>query len=320
MPIRDDHLNALRAFRAIAAHGSFTQAAVQLEVTPSALSQTMRQLEERLGVRLLQRTTRHVGLSEAGRAMLQRVTPALEEIDAAIEDVHRRRDRPSGTLRVTVPQVALIALIEPHLAEFLRMYPDLHLDILVDSALNDLVAENLDAGIRLGEKVQRDMVALPLGGAQRSVVVGSPAYFAAHGVPATPRDLQQHNCLRFRFGVPGRVYRWEFAHKNGPQRGRWFEIGAEGNLTANDISTMIRAAQDGVGLIHTMEIFVREPLASKRLVSVLDAWLPPYDGFYLYYPSRRQVPPKLRVFADFLRAKLAAPAQAPRNRRSTAAR
>ncbi|GAA0708996.1 LysR family transcriptional regulator [Dokdonella soli] len=313
--ITPDQLPALLAFARVAAHGSFTSAARELEVSPSALSQTIRGLETRLGVRLLNRTTRRVGLTEAGAALLTRVEPALSEIDTAIGDLRQQRERPAGTLRITAPQVGVPALLEPHLADFLAAYPDICLDIHVDSSLNDLVTQGLDAGIRLGEKVQRDMVALPLGGAQRSVVVGAPAYFAQCGTPQHPRELQSHNCLRSRFSLGGATYRWEFC-----ERGRWFEIGVEGSVICNDHSLLLRAATHGVGLVHTMEPLVRKQLAAGTLVSVLDAFLPPYDGFYLYYPSRAQLAPKLRVFADFLRARLNAPLQPVRASRSTTSR
>ncbi|MEO7758449.1 MAG: LysR family transcriptional regulator, partial [Dokdonella sp.] len=258
--IKADHLPALLVFARVAAHGSFTRAARELEVSASALSQTIRALEARLGVRLLNRTTRQVGLTEAGTALLARVEPALLDIDCAVEDLRQQRERPAGVLRITAPQVGVPALLEPHLAEFLAAYPDIQLDLQVDSALNDLVADGLDAGIRLGEKVQRDMIALPLGGAQRSVVVGAPAYFARHGMPKHPRDLQAHNCLRFRFARGATVYRWEFC-----ERRRWYEVGVEGNLICNDHALLLRTASSGGGLVHTMEPLVRAQLAAGTL-------------------------------------------------------
>jgi DNA-binding transcriptional LysR family regulator len=297
--INPDQLPALLVFARVAANASFTRAARELEVSASALSQTIRALETRLGVRLLNRTTRQVGLTEAGATLLARVEPALLDIDCAVEDLRQQREHPAGVLRITVPQVGVPALLEPYLADFLAAYPEIQLDLQVDSALNDLVADGLDAGIRLGEKVQRDMIALPLGGVQRSVVVGAPAYFARHGMPKHPRELQSHNCLRFRFARGGATYRWEFC-----ERRRWYEVGIEGNLTCNDHALLLRTASSGVGLVHTMESLVRAQLAAGTLVSVLDAYLPPYDGFYLYYPSRAQLAPKLRVFADFLRARM----------------
>lgn len=302
--MRHDHTAALRAFHTIARHGSFTRAAAELEVTPSALSQTLRQLELRLGVRLLQRSTRKVGLTEAGHQFLDRIAPALAEIDGAVEALRQHGDRPAGTLRITLSRSFLDYLILPHLGEFMQAWPAVKLDIVADSTLSDLVDEGIDAGIRLGERLASDVVAVPLGGQLRSVVVGAPAYFSRHGRPRHPRELQQHACARFRFEGSGAIYRWEFAHPAGPQRGRWFEMDVDGPLTANDTAPMVRAATDGLLLAHLLEPMVREHIAAGRLETVLDNWLPPYEGFYLYYPSRQQVPPKLRVFIDFMRERL----------------
>lgn len=297
--IQADQLPALLAFSRVAKHASFTRAARELGVSPSALSQTIRALETRIGVRLLNRTTRRVGLTEAGGKLLARIGPALADIDGALDDLRQQQSRPAGTLRVTMPRGVVAALLEPHLADFCAAYPDILLDVHVDSSLNDLIGESLDCGIRLGEKVQRDMIALPLGGTQRSVVAGAPAYFARHGRPKHPRDLQTHDCLRSRFSTGGAVYRWEFC-----ERGRWYEINVEGPLITNDGGLLVRAARDGIGLLHTMELVLRTELESGTLERVLDDYLPPYDGFYLYYPSRAQLAPKLRVFADFMRERV----------------
>lgn len=295
-----DHY-ALRAFRAIAEYGSFTRAAAALDVTASALSQTMQQFENQLGTRLLQRTTRRVGLTEAGQEMLHRISPALNELELAMDAVRQHGDRPRGTLRLTVPSVVSQTIIEPMLGEFMARWPDVQLDIRVDNALSDLVGEGFDAGIRLGELVQRDMVAVPIGGVMRTVVIGSPAYFKRHGYPEDPKDLQNHNCIKFRLPTSGATYRWEFAHRSGAQKGRWFEMAVEGSLTVNDVSLALRAAEHGIGITNLLELSARPALDAGRLESVLEAWLPPFDGFYLYYPSRFQVPPKLRVFIDFMR-------------------
>lgn len=295
-----DHY-ALRAFRAIAEYGSFTRAAAALDVTASALSQTMQQFENHLGTRLLQRTTRRVGLTEAGREMLHRIAPALNELELAMDAVRQHGDRPRGTLRLTVPAVVSQTIIEPVLGEFMARWPDVQLDICVDNALSDLIADGFDAGIRLGERVERDMVAVPIGGAMRAQVVGSPAYFARQGYPKEPKDLQKHQCIKFRHASSGATYRWEFAHRGGAQKGRWYEIAVDGSLTVNDMSLALRAAEDGIGLTMLLENSTRPAIEAGRLESVLEAWLPPFDGFYLYYPSRFQVPPKLRVFIDFIR-------------------
>ena len=299
--MRDDHSPALRAFHLIARYGSFTRAAADMEVTASALSQTMRQLEQRVGVRLLQRTTRKVGLTEAGRQFLERITPALAAIDGALDELRQHGDRPAGSLRVTVPEIVLDWLVAPMQADFLRRWPEVTLDIDVTGGLVDLVAEGYDCGIRLGERVARDMVAVPLGGNVRSIVAATPAYLDRHGRPQHPRDLQNHACIRNRYVSSGAIYRWGLA-----QRGRWVDIEVDGPLSVNDPSLAIRAALDGLGLTHMLEPAVREHLTAGRLETVLDTWLPPYDGFYLYYPSRFQVPPKLRAFIDFLRERMAA--------------
>lgn len=294
--MREHPTAVLRAFQRIAEYGSFTRAATELGVTASALSQTLRQLEQRLGVRLLHRTTRQVGLTEAGREFLERITPALSAIDDAMESAQQYAARPSGTLRLTTAQSALLEQVIP---AFLETHPEITLDVHVDNALTDLIAGGFDAGIRIGERLERDMVAMPLTGPMRSRVVGSPDYFARHGRPSHPQQLQAHNCIRRRFSSNGNVYRWEFA-----EQGRWFEIETRGNLIATDSTMVVNAACAGLGLAHMPEPILRDALNAGRLVSVLDTWLPPYDGLYLYYPSRFQVPPKLRVFIDFVRCYL----------------
>jgi DNA-binding transcriptional LysR family regulator len=309
--MRDDY--ALRAFRAIAEHGSFTRAAAALDVTASALSQTLQQLESQLGTRLLQRTTRRVGLTEAGGDLLKRIAPALTELDRAMDETRQHGDRARGTLRLTVPFIVSQWMIEPMLAEFMARWPDVRLDIHVDNGLTDLVAESFDAGIRLGERVERDMVAVPVSGPMRSVVVASPAYFKRHGRPENPKDLQNHNCIKFRLPSSGAIYRWEFAHRSGAQKGSWYEIAVDGSLTVNDFSLALRAALDGIGVTYLLDMSVRTIIDAGRLECVLEPWLPPFEGLYLYYPSRFQVPPKLRVFIDFVR-EWATHAAAPKSR------
>ena len=288
---------ALRAFVLIARHGSFTRAGKELGVTASALSQSMAQFERQLGMRLLARTTRRVGLTEAGREFLARITPALDVIDDAIETARQHGARPAGTLRITTAAGSILA---PILPAFLAAYPEITLDVDVNPALVDLVGQGYDAGIRLGERLEKDMIAIPLGGPMRSAVVGSPDYFAHHGKPKHPRDLAQHNCVRFRF-ASGAIYRWEFAHPSGPKRGHWFEIGVGGTLIVNDNALAVAAARGGIALTHLIAPALQADLDAGRLESALDRWLPPYDGLYLYYPSRYQVPPKLRAFIDFLK-------------------
>lgn len=291
--------DTLRAFACIARHASFTRAAAELEVSPSALSQSMRQLEARLGARLLQRTTRRVGLTEAGREFLQRITPALEDIGEAMEQLHERDGQPSGTLRITAPRLATPQLLEPVLGDFARAYPQIRLEILVEDTLTDLVSRGFDAGIRLGEALEQDMVAVPVSGPLRWLVVGSPEYLSRRGAPAHPRDLLRHDCARYRFPGSGVVERWDFE-----RRERRFEIAVEGPLTSNDSDLMLRAVLDGLCLGYLLEDRVREHLDAGRLQAVLENWCPRLPGFYLYYPSRRHLPAKLRVFAEFLRERV----------------
>lgn len=291
-----DSLPALAAFVRVARHGSFTAAAAALAVSPSAVSQTIRQLEARLGVRLLQRTTRSVGLTEAGAALLARIEPALQEIGAATDDIRQQRDNPVGTLRLTTPTTAGAIVLRPLLSAFLRAYPGICVDVVTDDRFADLVAEGFDAGLRLGEALQRDMVAIPVTGPLRMVVAAAPAYLAQHGTPQTPADLHAHACLQYRFGPHGGVYRWEFMEDR-----RAFTVDTHAALIANDKTLLHQAAFDGVGLIYEFTNHIQGALDDGRLVTVLDRWLAPFDGFYLYYPARTLMPPKLRVFVDFLK-------------------
>lgn len=221
-------------------------------------------------------------------------------IDDAVDSARQHGERPAGTLRITA---AMGSILAPFVSAFVAAYPEITLEINVDSALTDLVGQGFDAGIRLGERLEKDMVAIPLGGPMRSVVAGSPDYFKRHGRPKHPQELSRHNCVRFRF-ASGSIYHWEFAHPAGPKRGRWFEINASGNLIFNDNALAISAARDGIALAHLPAPVLQADLDAGRLETVLDRWLPPYDGLYLYYPSRFQVPPKLRAFIDFLKQRM----------------
>ena len=296
-------LPALVAFASVARHGSFTRAAEESGVSASALSQTIRALEGQLNVRLLNRTTRSVALTEAGAQFLGQIRPALAMLSKAFEALDEARDRPSGTLRITLPRIACELLVMPNLAEFTRTYPQIELELALDDGFVDLVGDGFDAGIRLGEQVARDMVAVPLSGPLRICVAGSPAYFARYAPPATPDELIGHDCLRYRFSTSPGVYRWEFARPDAPSR--LFELETRGTFVTNDLRTMVRAAEEGVGLVHVIEDYIVRELADGRLVRVLDAWCPTFDGFSLYTSSRTQMPLKLRVFIDFLRAKAA---------------
>ncbi|MFC6633181.1 LysR family transcriptional regulator [Microbulbifer taiwanensis] len=291
--------DSLQAFACVARHASFTRAAAELEVSPSALSQSMRQLEARLGSRLLQRTTRRVGLTEAGREFLRRIAPALGEIEAAVEQLHERNGQPSGTLRITAPRLAVPHLLEPALGDFARAYPQVRVEILVEDTLTDLVARDFDAGIRLGEALEQDMVALPVSRPLRWLLVASPEYLARSGTPGHPQDLLQHDCVRYRYTGSGAVERWDFE-----RRGHRSQVAVEGPLTSNDNELLLRTVLDGLGMGFLLEDAVREHLAAGRLQSVLEDWCPASPGFYLYYPSRRHLPAKLRAFADFLKNRM----------------
>lgn len=297
-------LPALVAFASVAHHGSFTRAAAQAGVSASALSQSIRALEAQLNVRLFNRTTRRVALTEAGAQFLGRIRPALAMLDAAYEALDETRAEPSGTLRINLPRIASELLVMPHLAEFTRRYPRVTLELSLDEGLSDLIGEGFDAGIRLGERLARDMVAVPLSGPLRLIVAGAPSYFERFGKPSMPGDLTRHDCLRYRFSTSRGIYRWEFADPGQPQR--VVEVETNGTFVTNDLRTMVHAAEQGVGLLHVIEDYVRPQLADGRLVRVLDDWSLTFEGFSLYMPGRTQMPLKLRVFVDFLKDKCGA--------------
>ncbi len=298
-----DELSGLKELAIVADKRSFTAAAAALRVSPSAVSQSVRALEERVGVRLLQRTTRSVGLTEAGARFLARLKPALDGLRDAFDSLSELRERPSGTLRLTLPRVAYREVLAPRLAEFLALYPDISLEAHFDEAFVDVVEGGFDAGIRLGEMVERDMVAVRVSPDLRVAVVGSPAYFARSGKPKHPRDLHQHACINYRRRSSGAIYAWEFT-----EAGRDFQVAVNGRLVLDDGDLLIEAALGGLGLAHVMDCSVQLPLAETRLVRVLEAFCPAFPGFYLYYPSRAQLAPKLQVLVDFFKTK-------PRRRR-----
>ena len=284
------------AFVAVLEQKSFTRAAKQLGLSPARVSELMRSLEERLGVRLVERTTRSVAATAAGERLLARMRPVLDDYQAALDSLNDFRAKPAGTLRLTVPPPAAEFLLAPVITQFLKAYPEIKLDISVDAALTDIVAERYDAGIRPGERVARDMIALRVGDPMQVVVVASPAYLAERGTPWTPRDLERHNCIRIRF--PSGVYLpWRFGSKR-----RNLEVQVDGSLVVNDTALAVRAVSDGLGLMQFPLVYFTPMLADGRVVTVLDDWAPPpFEGFYLYYPSRRQIRPALKVFIDFLR-------------------
>ncbi|MBS1161883.1 MAG: LysR family transcriptional regulator [Proteobacteria bacterium] len=285
----------LQAFATVARLRSFRRAASELHVSPSALSHTLRSLETRLGVRLLNRTTRSVAPTEAGLRLLARLSPTLREIDEALDEINNFRDSPLGTLRLNAPRAAAEYVLAPLATRFLLENPGLRLEIVADDNLVDIVAAGFDAGVRFGERLALDMVAVPLGPPQRFVVVGSPAYLAKHGVPASPQALSGHRCIRIRF-PNGSIYRWEFA-----RAGERLEVEVEGPLAVGEMPLMVRAAEDGLGLAYVYHQAAAAALAAGRLVTVLDDWRPAEAGFFLYYPSRRLVPAGLRAFIALIR-------------------
>jgi DNA-binding transcriptional LysR family regulator len=291
-----DPLAGLTALLSVADTRSFSAAAAALRVTPSAVSQSVRTLEERLGVRLLQRTTRSVGLTEAGEHFVARLRPALQDVGAAFDALGELRDEPAGTLRLNVPRMAYRQIIAPKLVAFLAAHPKIKLDLVLDDGFADIIKSGCDAGIRIGEMLERDMVAVRLGPAESSAVVGSPAYFATRGKPKHPRDLAQHDCINYRRIALREIYRWEFT-----VAGKDIEIAVEGSLIANDVDAMLDAAIGGVGLVYTLESIVHDHIAAGRLVRVLAPYCPPFPGLYLYYPSRKNLAPKLQAFVDFLK-------------------
>lgn len=294
-------LSAVVAFARVAHHASFTRAADDLGVSPSALSQTVRALEASMGVRLLHRTTRRVGLTEHGARFLARVGAGLAQIEAAFVDLDSVREVPAGKLRINVPRLAAERLVMPHLPAFLARYPQVEVELFVEPALADLVAGGFDAGIRLGECLARDMIAVPIGPLERQVIVATPDYFARHGQPQTPADLVEHACIVHRLSS-GRLMAWEFTRD-----GRDFEVAVNGRLVFNDAGLIGAAVRAGLGMGQAFEAGVADDIASGRLHSVLQDWQQPFAGFHLYYPAREQMAPKLRVFIDHLRQPRPAP-------------
>ncbi len=285
----------MNSFVAIAERSSFAKAATHLGISRSSLSETLRSLEEKLGVRLLNRTTRSVALTEVGERLLAELRPALDSFEAAVESINVFRDKPAGHLRLTVPRPAAKMVIEPILAKFLAAYPAISLEIITDSALTDIVRDRFDAGIRPGHRLEQDMIAVRVGADARPTIVASPDYLLRHSSPKVPADLQGHNCIRQRF-ASGAIHRWMFE-----KRGKSMEVDVKGSLIVSD-DLAIPAALEGVGIARLPSCLVDTLIEQGRLVPLLKEWAPPSVGFFLYYPSRRQTPAALQVFVDFLRA------------------
>ncbi|MBP1887143.1 LysR family transcriptional regulator [Sinorhizobium mexicanum] len=288
-------LSQLAVLSAVAAHGSFRGAAKELGVAPSAVSHAVGSLEASLGVRLLARTTRSVAPTEEGRRLLERLRPALDEIAHALEAAAEARERPAGNLRITAPRFAADLILAPRLGAFLDRFPDIVLELANEDGFTDIVEQGYDAGIRLGESLEADMIAVKVGPDLTSAVVAAPAYFERHGRPSHPRDLAGHRCIRRRFSN-GTLYRWEFE-----KEGEEITVSVAGPLILGEDRPIIKAALGGAGLAYLFETRVAEYVAAGRLERVLEDWCAPYAGPYLYYPSRRQMRPALRAFIDFFR-------------------
>jgi len=291
-----ENLNDLSAFVAVAQAHSFTKAAARLGISPSALSHAMRGLEERLGVRLLARTTRSVAPTEAGERLLTVVLPHLQGIESELSALNLLRDVPAGTIRLTASEHAAYTVIYPVLARLAADYPEIKIEVNVDNMLADLVAGRFDAGIRLGEYVERDMVAVRIAPDMRMAIVGTPAYFERHPRPETPQDLTQHQCIGIRLPTHGGLLPWEF-----DKDGRSITVRVEGQLIFNTNSLALRAVLDGLGLGYCLDDMAAEAIADGRLIRVLEDWCEPFPGYHIYYPSRRQISPALRHLIDALR-------------------
>jgi DNA-binding transcriptional LysR family regulator len=289
-------LSDLAAFQAVAREGSFTRAAAQMGLSQSALSHLIRALEERIGLRLLSRTTRSVAPTEAGAQLLARIGPRLDEIEAALLALGDLRDRPSGSIRLTCSEHAAETVVMPKLPAFLRAWPDIAVEVSLDEGFTDIVTERFDAGIRLGEQVARDMIAVPISPPMRMAVVGTPAYFAQNPPPVVPQDLTLHRCINLRLQTAGGLYAWEFE-----KAGRRLPVRVSGQLTFNRGMQMVEAALQGLGLCFTPENRVAAALAEGRLIRVLEDWCPPMPGYHLYYPSRRQPSAAFTLFVEALR-------------------
>lgn len=294
--MKRDELGDLVVFLAVAEERSFTRAAARIGTSQSSLSHTIRRLEERMGVSLLTRTTRNVVPTEAGEELARTLRPALNEIQSRLDSIAALRQKPAGTIRITSSRYATDRILMPVVTRLMADYPDLKVEISVDQKLTDLVAERFDAGVRLGEQVEKDMIAVRIGPEIRMAVVGSPAYFEKHPKPGTPHDLTQHACINLRLPTLGGLYAWEF-EKNG----RPLNVRVDGQFTCNDVPPIVQAAVDGLGLACLPDDQFGSHIEEGRLVRVLEDWCPPFPGYHLYYPSRRQPSPVFEMLVNALR-------------------
>jgi len=290
------HLDDLLAFVAVGREKSFTKAAAKLGVSQSALSHTMRALEARLGVRLLSRTTRSVAATEAGERLLDTLGPRFDEIDAELSAVSELREKPAGTIRITATEYAANAILLPKLAKLLRDYPDIKVEITADYGLTDIVAQRYDAGVRSGEQVAKDMIAVPIAPNMRMAVVGAPSYFRKRPKPKRPQDLIGHNCINLRLPTHGALYAWEFG-----KGGRDLKVRVDGQLTLNTTAQMLNAALVGGGLTYVPEGLAEQYVTKRRLTRVLEDWCPLFSGYHLWYPSRRQPSAAFSLMVEALR-------------------
>ncbi|MGV6873239.1 LysR family transcriptional regulator [Pseudochelatococcus sp. B33] len=295
--LRQDQFEGLAVFVAVAQESGFSAAAVRLGISPSAVSQAVRNLEHRLGFPLFNRTTRSVSLTEAGQRYFERILPCVEELAAATEELGEHADQPSGSLRLNVPRAAYMIILQPILPAFFERYPKISVEVVIDNALVDIVGRGFDAGIRFGDLLEKDMIALRIGPPISAHMIASPAYLASRGTPVHPRDLQHHDCIQFRHVTTGQIERWEFA-----KDGETMEMVPNGRLIINDSEALVQSALDGLGIAYMINGYIERFLDSGELVRVLSDWSPRFDDLHIYYPDRRRVPAKLRVFIDFLRS------------------
>ncbi|MBA1348278.1 MULTISPECIES: LysR family transcriptional regulator [Rhizobium] len=296
--MRHGDFSELAAFIAVAEAGSFTRASAKLGLSQSAVSYSVRMLEQRLGVRLISRTTRSLSLTDAGERMLRSLRPAFEHIESEIAAVSALRDKPAGTIRITTFRYAAMSVLWPVMTTFLAEYPDIEMEVTLDEGLTDIVAGRFDAGIRIGEQVQKDMVAVRIGPDLRMAVVGSPSYFQNRTIPMTPRDLGDHRGISYRQTTGGGLYAWEFERDSEE-----LVVRMNGPLIINDSLMLEAAALDGLGLAYTFESQVSQYIADGRLIRVLDDWCQPFPGYHLYYPSRRQHTAAFALLVEALRFK-----------------
>ena len=294
--MRREELVDLNAFMTVTEEQSFTRAAAKLGTSQSALSHTMRRLEARLGVRLLTRTTRRVAPTQAGEQLLKTLRPALDNIAAELASLSELRERPAGIIRLTTSEHAANTVLWPVLEKLLPEYPDVHVELSIDSGLTDIVTERFDAGVRLGKSIDKDMVAVRIGPNLRMAVVGSPAYFATRALPLIPQDLAGHQCINLRLPTAGGIYAWELE-----QNGHELKVRVDGQVTFNNVPMVLRAAEAGFGLACVLEDHVAEPIVQGKLIRVLDDWCPEFTGYHLYYPSRRQHSAAFTLLVNALR-------------------